>query len=184
MKRIVIAGLSVAIAMFSNAALASTSSVVKGCTTGGSGDCLALVKAEIASFKGTPAERDRKIAALVAALVNASTGASNAGIAQGIAYAGKQSSDSQQRQTIASIANTVRYCMDPRGGCVTETASGGPQGQGNSSNVSNSNGKQNFASNPTSNSTPTVTPPAVTPPAVTPPEKTPETPTVSEPTEK
>lgn len=166
MKKFIIAGLSITLSMFSIPTFASTQSVVKGCISGG--DCLALVKAEIATFKGTPAEKDRKIAALVAALVNASTGTNQSGIAKGIAYAGSQSANSQQRQQIASIASAVNNCLGPLGSCLTETASDGQQAQGNSSNVTSSNGKQSVPTSQPGNPGGTTPPSAPTPPAAPP----------------
>ncbi|MET3614408.1 hypothetical protein ABID16_002745 [Rhizobium aquaticum] len=84
---------------------ASTNSVVAGCSAGG--NCVALVQAEIARYRGTPAQKDRAIANLVAALAGVANGSNDKAIAGAIAFAGSQSSNSGQQQQIAQIANTV-----------------------------------------------------------------------------
>ena len=143
MKKFIVAATSVALSVIAAPSFASTDSVVSGCA--GGGNCVSLVTAEIGSYTGSAAEKDRKIAALVAALANASTGSNKAGISQAISYAGGQSSSTQQRQQIASIADTVNNCSTTLGSCQIETASNGPtqaggNGNGGGSNVTSSNG--------------------------------------------
>jgi hypothetical protein len=126
MKKFIVAAVSVGLSVIAAPSFASTQSVVSGCAGGGA--CVALVTAEIATFTGTKAQKDRKIAALVAALANLNaTGGVRSNISQAISYAATQSSSAQQRQQIASIANTYSS-----GAGQTETASNGPtQGSGN-----------------------------------------------------
>lgn len=104
---------------------ASVNSVVAGCS--GGGNCVALVRAEIAGYRGTAAQKDRAIANLVAALAGAANGANGRSIAGAIAFAGTQSSNVGQQQQISQIANTISS-----GATQTTTAVvAGQQGSGN-----------------------------------------------------
>ena len=104
---------------------ASTNSVVAGCS--GGANCVALVQAEIARYRGTPAQKDRAIANLVSALAGVANGSNGKSIAGAIAFAGTQSSNNGQQQQIAQIANTIST-----GAGQTNTAAiAGQQASGN-----------------------------------------------------
>lgn len=106
-------------------AQASINSVVAGCS--GGGNCVALVQAEIAGFRGTAAQKDRAIANLVAALAGVATGSNGKAIAGAIAFAGTQSSSNGQQQQISQIASTISSGT----GLTSTAAISGTQGSAN-----------------------------------------------------
>ncbi|MCO6187470.1 hypothetical protein [Rhizobium sp. L1K21] len=106
---------------------ATVESVVAGCSAGGG--CVGLVQTEILAARAagaTEAEVNQLIADLVTSLARSVTAGTRTAISQAIAAAGRESTNGQQQQQIASIADTVSA-----GGNVGENQTAEPGDDGN-----------------------------------------------------
>lgn len=117
-KRSLIA-LAFGVALAPASAFADAASVAKGCAAGG--DCVALVKAEIAGMTGSTAEKDKAIADLVIAIGNQAqsvTPETRQSMANAVDTAALSVTDAEQRARITQVAAALRRKLDTQTAAV------------------------------------------------------------------